>query len=415
MRFLLTSACKDFRRRAADPFALLIWIAFPVLLGTLISLLGGNDGPAPTAHVLVADQDDSVVSNMLLGAARQGTENELVSIEEVALDAGQTRIGEGDGTALLIVPRGFGTALLNDEPTELELVTNPAERILPAIVIEGLEVFGEAAFYGQRLLGEPVRTLADGPQPGDDFVESAVIAEIAARINDRLIEAGSMLSSPMLELDLDDDAATEDANGAGAFDFARFILPGILFMSILFIAQGLSEDFWTEKAAGTLRRAVDVPHSLAIFVGGKLLAGLVLIGLVAIVALGMGSLTFGVPLVRAALAVLWCAYAGMALLCLFLLIAIMCTSRRAANVTSTVILFPLMMLGGSFLPFEAMPEWMRAIGVWTPNGIAVVELRDLLFGSTDPASLASAIAAIAATLGLTLFLSVRRLNVFVTS
>ena len=69
-----------------------------------------------------------------------------------------------------------------------------------------------------------------------------------------------------------------------------------------------------------------------------------------------------------------------------------------------------MMIGGSFFPFEAMPSWMRAVGAWTPNGLAVIQLRELLFGAPQPLALAVATAAIAATTVVTLSLCVARLR-----
>jgi len=413
VRFLLISARKDLKRRFADPVALLIWIGLPVMLGGMMSLLFGGDGQAPRAHVLVVNQDDSAIGNFLVGALGQGGMDEFLQVEQVDLETGRERIGDGDGTALLIVPAGFGTALLNDEPTELTLITNPAQRILPAIVVEGLEILGEAVFYGQRLLGEPIRQLADGPPPGQDFFDSATIAELSSEINDRMTAAGDLLFPPVLDLDFGgaETEGEEDTAAANTgIDLGRFFLPGMIFMSILFIAQGMSNDLWTEKQAGTLRRAVSSPNSLLSFVAGKLLAGLLLIAMVAAMALLVGVFAFGISPLRASLAVVWCAYAGTALLCLFLFIAILGSNQRAANLISTMTLFPLMMIGGSVFPFELMPVWMRAVGAWTPNGLAVVQLRALLFGSPEPAAVAMAAAAIAATAGVTLLLCVRRLR-----
>lgn len=411
MRFLLSSALKDLKRRIADPTSLLIWIAVPALLGMLVSFLNAG-GATPAAHVLIANQDESVVTTLLLGGLQQEAISEVVTTENVDLAAGRERIGDGDATALLIIPDGFGEALLTDEPVELELITNPAERILPETVIAGLEAFSELVFYGQQIIGDELQPLGEGPESGSEFFESAAIAGMAAAINDRMIELDQLLASPWFEFDADEDVAEVGAAALAGFDLAAFILPGVLFMSVLFIAQGLSEDFWTEKAAGTLRRALTAPQSLALFVGGKLLSGLALMLIVAIIALTTGVLVFDVPPGRAAGAVVWSAYAGTALLCLFLFIATLCTSQRAASMTTMFFLFPLMMIGGSFLPFEVMPDWMAAIGSRTPNGIAVIQLREMLFGSLSLTSLVGAAAAIGGVTVITLLLSVRRLQVF---
>ena len=297
MRFLFISARKDLKRRLADPLALLIWIGIPVLLGSMMSLLAGGDGAPPTARLLVVNQDDSMAGSFLVGALGQGGSDSFLSVEEVDLDTGQARIGDGDGTALLIVPPDFGAALIADEPTELTLVTNPAQRILPAIIIEGLEILGEAVFYGQRLLGDPIRETAEGLPPDQSLLDGATVAELATHVKDRVTAAGDLLSPPVLDLDLGGNGADQDDDADAAvtsgFDIARLFLPGMIFMSVLFITQGMSSDLWQEKQAGTLRRAVSSPNSLLSFVGGKLLAGLTLIAMMATIALLVGVLIFG--------------------------------------------------------------------------------------------------------------------------
>ena len=51
-------------------------------------------------------------------------------------------------------------------------------------------------------------------------------------------------------------------------------------------------------------------------------------------------------------------------------------------------MFPLLMLGGSFFPFEAMPRWMAGIGTVTPNGWLLLRLRALIDGRFEPLQLA---------------------------
>lgn len=43
-------------------------------------------------------------------------------------------------------------------------------------------------------------------------------------------------------------------------------------------------------------------------------------------------------------------------------------TQKSASVVTSAMVFPLMMLGGSFFPFEVMPKWMAAIGQYLPNG-----------------------------------------------
>ena len=89
MGFLWISAVKDVRRRLADRTSLLLWLGIPLLIGGLMSLaIGGGSGPSPRAKVLVADQDDSFLSNALLSmAGGAGGEEGLLDVAEVELGA----------------------------------------------------------------------------------------------------------------------------------------------------------------------------------------------------------------------------------------------------------------------------------------------------------------------------------------
>ena len=91
-----------------------------------------------------------------------------------------------------------------------------------------------------------------------------------------------------------------------------------------------------------------------------------------------------------------------------MLIQVLATTQHGANMLSTMILFPLMMIGGSFFPFEAMPSGMAAVGRWTPNGLALLHLKEILFG--QPSVGATLLAAIGIGIPATIafFLCARR-------
>jgi ABC-type multidrug transport system permease subunit len=376
VRFVLVAAAKDIRRRLADPAALAIWIGLPLLLGGLLSFIssGGGETP-PRARVLLVDQDRTALSGLLPVAARQG--NTPVDFEEVTLAEGRRRIAAGDATALLVIPAGFQNAAAGIGSARLELVTNPAERVLPAIVRQMLEVVVEAAFYGQQLFGDTLTRIA-GTAPGGPA--DTDVASTAVQINQRIAQLQGVLLPPVLALSVKTDTATR-------LNFGQLFLPGMLFMAFLFIAQGMSFDVWDEKQEGTLRRLLATPQSAGRLLLGKLLAGVGVATGVALVGLLGAVALFDLAWVRVPAALFWCAYVCGALLALMTLLHLLAKTRRGSEMLSGVITFPLMMLGGSFFPFETMPGWMVTVGRWTPNGLGVARLKDLLYGDVSPAML----------------------------
>jgi ABC-type multidrug transport system permease subunit len=53
---------------------------------------------------------------------------------------------------------------------------------------------------------------------------------------------------------------------------------------------------------------------------------------------------------------------------MMLFVCLLMPTEKAASVVTSAMVFPLMMLGGSFFPFDSMPKWMVAIGQYLPNG-----------------------------------------------
>jgi ABC-2 type transport system permease protein len=386
VRFLLASARKDLQWRRRDPVALLIWIGIPFALAILLGLVSGSGGP-PRARLLLVDQDDSFVSRLLVSAARSGQAQELLDVETVSLDEGRARIAAGRASALLILPAGFGDAVLLEQPAQLSLVTNPAQRFLPDVVRGGVEILVEATFYLQRLMGEPLRDIVVGPESDETFVADAVVAGISTDINRRLRAIEGVLLPPVLTV----TAETVGAAPVATTSFALLFFPGALLLSLLFIAEGMSADIWKEKEQGVLRRVASAPHHVALFVGGRLAAGFVMMLIVCAGGLVLGAMVFDLPAWRLPLALAWCAFAGTALLAFFLFLQTLGSSSRTANLLTMMVLFPMVMIGGSLFPLEVMPAWMAAIGGWTPNGFALVTLKGLLGGTADVAEFALAV------------------------
>lgn len=403
MRFVLTSAIKDLRRRLTDPAALLLWMGLPIVIGLLMSLINGGNGPLPKAHLLVVDEDQSLVSRLLIGGSRQGRLAEFLDVDVVTAEVGRARIDKADGTALLTIPKGFQDSVLREQPASLALVKNPAERILPVIIEEGLKMLVEAVFYVQRIFGQQLREIADSVGTGTG-PSSEGVAAVSRAFNDRLRIVQATLFPPALTIETKKAPKEEEPN------FWALFLPGLLFMSLLFTAQGMSIDIWIEKTGGTLRRVLSTPQRITSFLLGKLTASVAIMALAVLLALGLGVTMFGVPLGRTPAALVWTAYAGGALFSYLALIQVLATSARGGQFLSSMVVFPLMMIGGSFFPLEIMPPWMARIGRWTPNGLAVTEVKEILFGHPDPARIAVAALAIGVPAALSLWIAARRLR-----
>lgn len=375
MNFLFASVKKDLSRWRQDKTALLIWLGIPFLIGGLItSMIDGGSG-TPTGVLLIADQDKSLLSGLVAGAYSQDQLGDLIIVEQVSVEEGEARINEGEASGFLTIPEGFQDAFLNETPVTLTLKTNPAQTILPGIIQDVTEILLDLGFYAQRLLGSEIKKIQDSDSltaPTDVFV-----SEVAVDIQKKISGVGPKLSPPLLDV-----VIVEPPPSAPRPDFALLFLPGIILMAVMFSSNSLAADYWAERDKGTLRRLVSAPGVLAGFVAGKALAALAVIGFIAALTLSVGFVYHDVAWSKFLPSLLWVSFGGVGLFAWFAALQMLFPNNKAANLVTTILLFPLMMAGGSFFPLAALPDWIAGIGRLSPNGFIV----DRLSGELTAAS-----------------------------
>jgi ABC-type multidrug transport system permease subunit len=400
MRFLWISVRKDWSRVRRDPFSLATSLAIPLILAVMMSLVFGRGQAAPQGRLLVADEDSSVASNLLLGAFNRDPLDKMLLVEKVAQADGHARINRGDGSALLIIPAGFQEAFLGNRPFQLQLFTNPAQTILPQIVQESLSIMVDGAFYVQRVAGDQLRVVATRNAPPDEL-----IASVSVSINHLVTSLRRYLYPLAMDLE-----TVVVADRSESKSFAATFLPSMIFMALLMIANSLAFDIWRERLMGTLRRLAVSPAPLGAFLAARLIFVASVFALVALVGLVASRGLAGVPVPNLPAAVMWLTFAGSALFLMMLVVAVTASTARAASVMGNLIVFPLAMIGGCFFPFEWMPAWMARIGRLTPNGWAITQFQAILSGEIDARQLAVAVAGLTVVSAVMFMVALRRLR-----
>jgi ABC-type multidrug transport system permease subunit len=408
VRFVWISALKDLRRLRRDPVALGLWIGIPLFVVLLMYVMFGRGETRPQGRLLVSDEDATLLSGLVVGAFRQGRLAEMLRVEKLPREQAQEQMRGGKASAWLIIPQGFARALLRNEASRLTLVTNPAQRILPGIIEESVSILVEGAFYLHALAEDELRTLAEGPPGEATAFPDAIIAELSVRFSRMGPDLARWLDPPRIQL----ETQIQRPSSATRANFGALFAPGVVFLALLFIALGLSGDFWKERSLGTLRRVRATPHSTVPVLGGKLLAASIIFFAVSLAGLGGASLAADIRAAAVLPGALWSAAAGTVLFLLLALIRLYASSARAAHVLANLVIFPMMLLGGSFFPLEVMPDSLARIGRWTPNGWALVQLKAILTGAVEPARLAAAAALPAAVGAAAFLLAARRLRSF---
>lgn len=350
MRFLLASVRKDCARLLRDAVVIPTWLGIPAVLVVLITaVFGGSGEAAPQGRLLIADEDGTPASKMVPGVFKRELFAKMFTVENVAKDEGRRRMDKGDASALLVIPAGFQNAFLGASSARIELITNPAQDVLPGIVKQAAAGITDIAFYMQRGAISPMEALAGGP-------------------------------SRTTSVDFHTQAAPRQSHNVAAL-----FLPPMMFMGLLFVAQAYALDLRYEQAWGTLRRLATTPASKLGFLGGRVIALAAMMALIGLAGVAGMKWYARVPVANVSLAVAWVVLSGCGFYLLWASIMVRARDRRSAAVFANLVMFPLSLIGGTFFPFEMMPAWMASIGRFTPNGWSVRVFKSLVTGSANGA------------------------------
>ena len=375
MSFLLASFRKDLARWRQERNSFLIWLAIPLMIGGLLTLMSSGGGGGPSGTLLINDQDDTLVSGFIVGAFTQDQLGELFVVQQVTAEEGAEMVEAGEASGFLTIPKGFQDAFLNDTPVTLLLKTNPSQVILPGIIENVTEVLLDAGFYLQAMFGEELKKI----QVADtgDVPSNAFVSEIAVGINEKIQALGTSLFPPAFELTIVEPPPTEPQP-----DIGILFLPGIVLMALLFSSQGMSSDYWKERDNGTLRRLVSSPGLLNQFVLGKAFAATAIIGTITGITMVLGFLYHDIAWSKLLPSLLFVVSAGIGFFAWFAALQMLFSTQKGANLLTTILLFPLLMIGGSFFPLDALPDWLASIGRMSPNGFVADRLTTELTSAT---------------------------------
>jgi ABC-type multidrug transport system permease subunit len=375
MRIMLVSAVKDlrvFRRNAAS---VATWFVLPLVMVAVIGLVFGSHDVTPRGLLLIADEDHGLFGAFVRETIGGGDLGKIVAIQEVDRAAGRARLDLGDGSALLVIPKDFSDAVQSDGPGELLLVTNPEQRIVPAILREAISAMVEAASYFQQAGG------------ADDRVSSSANPVVTALRDIPTLSRALGQAMPYLQPQRLTLKAEAIAPAGPAITVRGLLFPGTVLLVVLLTAGGMSIEIWNERAAFAVRRLITTPASISGFLAGKLAATAVILLAAVLITFLMARFLLDIPMRSPMLAIAWAAVCAIVTYLAMLIAQLLLASERTGSPIVGAIVFPLAILGGSFFPTEIFPERFVRISHSIPNGWMLVRLKSILAGSAGAAQM----------------------------
>ena len=363
MNFTKIVALNSIKKLFSEKWQLAMFLIIPLMIGGLFSLITDSDGQAkPVGTLLITDHDDSVLSQLLVNGFGQGPMAEMFLSKPVDKEEAQQLMDEGKASVWLEIEKGFAENFLNEKPTTIKLVKNPSQNILPQIAETAVGVMADGGHYIQLLFANELKQFND--LLAGKEVSDAQMALMSVQIKHTIDGLEKQLFPPQIKA----TKQKAEAKQGSQKSFMLYMFPGILFMSLLFSSQGLAQEFWNDKTQGITSRLLSSPSGLTHYLNGKIIGSIFVFILIALVIGLMGLFLLNLALSKIIIIIGWLMLSGLVLFSLMLFVCLLMPNQKAASVVTSAMVFPMLMLGGSFFPFEAMPIWMASIGKYIPNG-----------------------------------------------
>lgn len=347
----LVVAAKDLRQRIRDRSLLLIGVVAPFALASIVGLALGGAGDFSTT-VAFADADKTDLTAPFGEVLRSRALADVVAVEDVKDEAdAREAIESGEASVGIVIPAGFTRDVQAGRPADVVVVVDSDSQISAALATGLADDFVARIRAGQVAVGT-VAALG-GTAPADAGRVSAEAAEQFPQVR------------------LREDRTTAELRPIDYFAPSMGIF--FLFFAILYGAATLQ----AERRHRTLARLAVAPVTETSVLLGKLLALFVTGSLIFAVIILSTALAYGVrwgdPLAVIALA----GTTVLAAMGITGVIAVLARTEEQVRSIGTAIVFVLALAGGSFFGGQ-LPDFLRSLQAWTPNGAALVGFTELI-------------------------------------
>ncbi len=194
----------------------------------------------------------------------------------------------------------------------------------------------------------------------------------------------AMLLQPLLFLFVMGTGLGSVVETNAAVDFRTFLFPGVLAMSVLFMAVFAGISLVWDREFGFLREMLVAPISKAAIIIGKCLGGATSATLQACIVIALAGFV-GVPYDPSLILVLLVSLflGSMMLTSLGVVLSARIKTIQAAMPMTQMLIMPMMFLSGALFPLTNLPGWLSVLTRLNPLTYAVQPMRAAVFDHLD--------------------------------
>ncbi len=371
---LLNIALKDVKIISRDKMALLILLAMPFILMTIMGMaLGGLFSKGPELlkiEVAVVNNDDGKLSEDFVKEILKGDElSKLLNVTEMDKKRAMNLVKIGDISSVIIIPSDFTSQIMKNKSTEITIYGDPGQEIRASIIRSITNAYTNkvsSIMVGVSTGWESLTKL------GKKTNEIEIAMYIPSMINE------------MIEKDMEDLVKIEEENASQkeSLSSMQYYAAGMSTMFVLFSSMFGAESILKERDDKTLERLLSSPLKKHSVLGGKLL-GIFIIGILQFTAyITATKLMFNVNWGRSTIGLVLLPISTVfATTGMTIFIASIVKTRNAVGGISQIFIQGMSALGGSMFPSSMLPPWLRFFSNFTINKWSMDGFLSLMSGA----------------------------------
>lgn len=367
-----TICLKDLKLFFSDKKSVLLTFLLPILLITLFAFafggIGGGGNKPKLIKLLVTDLDNSKESKKLL--------NSLDSIKGLkliptTLEKATKVVRKGKYLGVLVLKKGFKTAMLNNEAIPLELKYDASREMeigmLQSVLMENL----------MKGIGE--KAIAKNIENYLDTAFSGLTPNMKKKIASSFNSGNSSKNNTLVDLKM--TSVIKDKSNKTNLGLIQAVA-GTAIMMLLFSIAEIGGGLLEEKEGGTLKRLLYSPVKPSAILFGKMGAAIVIAISQLFIMFLFAWLAFGLPIFKDVPSLLILIFSvAFAVASFGIFLVAIAKSRKQLSGLSSIIILTMSAIGGSMIPLFIMPEIMQKIAVISVNYWGIQGFYDIFYRS----------------------------------
>ncbi len=267
---------KNFRRLTKDPLSLLFLLALPIVI-TLIarSVFSPSAGVKFVVPLAVVDQDQTPLSGFITGTLTNEKMASLFDVHSIPLKKAKQQLHDNELAGIFVIPKGFSDQFVDQKPVSLELTTNPARPISTGILQSTFEILTDMLDGIRELFPEQIKVLSEAKT-----LDMERVFELGRSAMDKILKEKDLLKFPVK---FEKEKSKKEETGSSNNGIILGFLPGIAFMSVLFVLSAVFKREAEELENGMVNRILVSPATLNQLLYASLIYSLLMVFLIQVV------------------------------------------------------------------------------------------------------------------------------------